>query len=194
MKIYTRSGDEGQTSLIYGSRIGKDAKRVDAYGTVDEANSVLGVAVSQLPQAAEFDDLRRYTKRIQRDLFDVGRDLATPEEKRDGLYVTQADVDLLERMIDVVDADNAVLKQFVLPGGHQAAAAFHQARTVVRRAERRLVRLERSESVPPITRKYLNRLSDLLFVLARCVNLRTQTLEPVVDFQADKESPFDDEE
>lgn len=191
MKIYTRSGDEGQTSLIYGRRVNKDSQRVGAYGTIDEANSVIGHAVSLLPTDDTFQDLQRYMARVQRDLFDVGRDLATPEDKRDGFFVNQADVDLLEQMIDELDKELAPLRRFVLPGGHPAAAAFHMARTVTRRAERAIVALQREEEVQPIIRKYLNRLSDLLFVVARVVNHRTGTEEPSVDFQADKQNPFE---
>jgi cob(I)alamin adenosyltransferase len=190
MKIYTRSGDEGQTSLIYGRRIGKDSLRVTAYGTVDEANSTIGVAVAHIASDPRFSDIVRFSERVQRDLFDVGRDLATPEDKRDGFYISQADVDLLERMIDTLDAETPPLRQFVLPGGHPAAAAFHLARTVVRRAERCIVALERKEPVQPIIRKYLNRLSDLLFIMARVVNTRSAVAEPGVDFQAAKPNPF----
>lgn len=193
MKIYTRSGDEGQTSLIYGTRIGKDSDRVNVYGTVDEANSTIGLAISLLPQQATFDDVRKYLARVQRDLFDVGRDMATPEDKRKDFFIGEADVALLERIIDTLDVENPPLRQFVLPGGHPAAAAFHVARTVTRRAERMLVALEREEPIQPELRKYLNRLSDLLFVVARVVNTRTATTEPGVDFKAEKMSVFGDE-
>jgi cob(I)alamin adenosyltransferase len=190
MAIYTRSGDAGQTSLIYGRRINKDASRVEAYGTVDEANSHIGFAVSLLPKDPQFSDVRVFCARIQRDLFDVGRDLATPDDKRTGFYIGQADVDLLERMIDHLDEGNPPLTRFVLPGGDAAAAAFHVARTVVRRAERLVVATERNEYVQPVVRKYLNRLSDLLFVTARAVNMWTHVEEPGVDFHADKVDPF----
>jgi cob(I)alamin adenosyltransferase len=192
MKIYTRSGDAGETSLIYGRRVGKDSLRVSAYGTVDEANSAIGLAMSLLPDGPEFNDLRRYGERVQRDLFDVGRDLATPEDKRDGFFVSDTDVATLERMIDELDKGNAPLTRFVLPGGHPAAAAYHLARTITRRAERCIVSLERSEPVNPVIRKYLNRLSDLLFVMARSVNARTGAPEPGVDFQSEKMDPFGD--
>src|SRR5579875_1336876 len=118
MKIYTRSGDAGQTSLIYGRRVDKDSLRVQAYGTVDEANSTIGLALALLHAEEKFADLHRIGVRIQRDLFDVGRDLATPEDKRDGFYVLQDDVDLLEKMIDKLDAELPPLTRFVLPGGH----------------------------------------------------------------------------
>lgn len=190
MKIYTRSGDTGKTSLIYGRRIEKDAARVEAYGTVDECNSAIGFAVALLPVDAAFDDLRRICVRLQRDLFDVGRDLATPEDKRDGFYVEQKDIDLLEHVIDCLDCETPPLTQFVLPGGHVSAAAFHVARTTTRHAERLVVTVQKQETVSPMIQKYLNRLSDLLFVMARVVNARTQTPEPTVNFQSEKPEPY----
>ncbi|MDQ0188203.1 cob(I)yrinic acid a,c-diamide adenosyltransferase [Alicyclobacillus cycloheptanicus] len=186
MKIYTRSGDGGQTSLVYGRRIDKDALRVRAYGTVDEANSVLGVALAALPAAAPMEDVRAIGWRIQRDLFDVGRDLATPEDRQTESHITQTDIQELERMIDALWAQVPPLHQFVLPGGQVGAAMLHHARTVIRRAEREVVALGRVEPVPPLLQKYLNRLSDLLFAMARVVNARTGTDEPTVDFQAEK--------
>ncbi len=192
MHIYTRSGDEGQTSLIYGRRIDKDARRVDVYGTVDETNSVLGAALSMLTGDDKFTDIVRMGERVQRDLFDVGRDLATPEDKRDAAYIESTDVDLLERMIDVLWAQVPPLQKFILPGGHSAAAMLHVARTVARRAERDVVALSRVEPVNPAVRKYMNRLSDLLFAMARAVNARTGTVEPAVDFQTEKPDPLID--
>ncbi|MCF8563448.1 cob(I)yrinic acid a,c-diamide adenosyltransferase [Alicyclobacillus tolerans] len=193
MKIYTRSGDTGQTSLIYGRRVDKDSLRVQSYGMVDEANSAIGLALSLLPAEPGFDDLRRFGTRIQRDLFDVGRDLATPEDKREGFFVGEEDIAVLERIIDVLDAANPPLTRFVLPGGHPAAAAFHVARTSARAAERQIVALQKTESVPIAIAKYLNRLSDLLFVAARTVNTRVGAVEPGVDFGAEKPDPFGDE-
>lgn len=192
MRIYTRSGDDGKTSLIWGRRIDKDSLRVDTYGTIDEANSNVGLAVALLPDAG-FDDVRLAMVRIQRDLFDLGRDLATPEDKRDSFYVSQSDVDVVETLIDRVQAENDPLTQFVLPGGHPAAAAFHQARTTIRRAERLVVALQRTEPVQPMIAKYLNRLSDLMFVLARLVNKRMDASEPTVDFQGSKPNPFSED-
>lgn len=189
MKIYTRSGDNGETSLIYGRRVPKDSLRVETYGTFDEVNSVIGVAVALMPEEGSAD-LRQACQRLQRDLFDLGRDLATPEDKRDGFYVSKADVDVLEKLIDTFDEQTPPLRQFVLPGGSPAGAAFHQARTVARRAERRVVELEKREAVQPWVRKYLNRLSDLLFVMARLINARAKVEEPGVDFQGEKPSAF----
>ncbi|MFB5191816.1 cob(I)yrinic acid a,c-diamide adenosyltransferase [Alicyclobacillus fastidiosus] len=185
MRIYTRGGDKGETSLIYGRRIAKDDLRVETYGVVDEANAVIGVVVATLTDAGALD-LCSILTRVQRDLFDVGRDLATPEEKRADQYVTKADVELLERLIDDLDARVPPLARFVLPGGSPAAAHLHHARTVVRRAERRVVSLAKEGVSLPIVQQYLNRLSDLLFVLARTVNHRLQHDEPGVDFQAPK--------
>jgi len=190
-KIYTRSGDQGETSLIYGRRIAKDALRVQSYGVVDEANSVLGLALSLVPSDSNFADVYQFGMRVQRDLFDVGRDLATPEDKRDGFFIGQEDINILEQMIDTLSAELPPLTQFILPGGHPAAAAFHHARTVTRSAERMVVALERLEPVQAYIRKYLNRLSDLLFVLARVVNHRTGVEEPGVDFKSEKRNPFE---
>jgi cob(I)alamin adenosyltransferase len=170
--------------------VDKDDPRVRAYGAVDEANAVIGFAVALLPKGDEFQDLRVLARRIQRDLFDVGRELATPEDRRTEAYIQQEDVDMLERAIDRLDAELQPLTHFILPGGHAAAGALHVARTVVRRAERAVVTLQRTEPVQPMVRKYLNRLSDVLFVMARTVNARMHNDDPVVDFQAPKPSPF----
>ncbi|QSO53233.1 cob(I)yrinic acid a,c-diamide adenosyltransferase [Alicyclobacillus curvatus] len=190
MKIYTRGGDAGQTSLIYGRRIRKDDLQVEAYGNVDEANSCLGFALSLLPADDKHNDLRRMCQRIQRDLFDVGRDLATPSDKREDTYISAEDVKLLEQMIDTLDAENAPLTQFILPGGHPAGAALHLARTVTRRAERSLVRLQGASVAQPEVVKYLNRLSDFLFVAARVVNGRMGVPEDAVNFSGKKFHPM----
>lgn len=190
MRIYTRGGDKGTTSLIYGRRIRKDSARVAAYGNVDEVNSVIGFALGLLPGEPQFEDIRLMCTRIQRDLFDVGRDLATPAEKQGEQNITEADVRLVEQMIDRLDAQNPTLKRFVLPGGHPAAAALHMARTVTRRCERSIVAIDVDGVIPAAVPKYINRLSDFLFVAARCVNTRTQTVEPGVDFNAQKPNFF----
>ncbi|MDI3256447.1 MAG: cob(I)yrinic acid a,c-diamide adenosyltransferase [Kyrpidia sp.] len=185
MRIYTRSGDDGKTSLVYGRRVGKDSLRVDAYGTVDEANSAIGVAVAQLRSGpkGEWQDVISALERVQRELFDVGRELATPEEKRERAFVTEAHVEGLERDIDRWEAELPPLTRFILPGGEPAAAVLHLARTICRRAERRLVALAGRESVAAPVRQYINRLSDFLFVAARVVNHRARVSEPVVDFE-----------
>jgi cob(I)alamin adenosyltransferase len=167
-KIYTRGGDGGMTSLSDGARVPKHALRVEAYGTVDEANSVIGLA--RLHAEGEVDAM---LGRISNDLFDLGADLATPEDgrKNEGaLRIAQSQVDRLEHEIDAMNERLSPLNSFVLPGGTPCAAFLHQARTVTRRAERLVTQLIEQEKVSPEALKYLNRLSDHLFVLARHVN------------------------
>jgi cob(I)alamin adenosyltransferase len=175
-KIYTRTGDAGTTALGTGARVAKDSLRIAAYGSVDETNAALGVARVQL--AAALPDLDAVLARIQNDLFDLGADLCAPEAepksnpKRARLRVSEAQVQRLEDEIDGMNAKLAPLRSFVLPGGTPAAAALHVARTVCRRAERAIVALAREpgEHVSPPVLKYINRLSDLLFVASRTVN------------------------
>jgi cob(I)alamin adenosyltransferase len=167
-RIYTRGGDAGETSLGDGARVPKHALRVAAYGTVDEANAALGIA--RLHGDAAADEM---LGRIQNDLFDLGADLCTPEGGRRGagaLRIAAAQVERLEREIDAMNATLAPLDSFVLPGGTAAAAHLHLARTVTRRAERLVSELAGVEQVNPEALKYLNRLSDHLFVLGRRVN------------------------
>lgn len=167
-RIYTRGGDKGQTSLVDGKRVPKHGPRVAAYGAVDEANAVVGLA--RLHAADEVD---RMLGLIQNDLFDVGADLATPHTGRKAkgaLRVVAAQTARLEREIDAFNAALQPLKSFVLPGGTPLAAALHLARTVVRRAERAVAALADKERINPEALKYLNRLSDHLFVLARHAN------------------------
>jgi cob(I)alamin adenosyltransferase len=167
-RIYTRGGDKGETSLGDGSRIPKQALRVEAYGTVDEANAVIGLA--RLHSDADSDSM---LVRIQHDLFDLGADLCTPEDGRrsaGALRITAAQVERLEREIDAMNATLRPLDSFILPGGTPAAAYLHLARTVTRRAERLVCALAAEEPVNPEAVKYLNRLSDHLFVLGRRVN------------------------
>ncbi|HEU5117744.1 MAG TPA: cob(I)yrinic acid a,c-diamide adenosyltransferase [Isosphaeraceae bacterium] len=171
MKIYTRSGDDGTTGLLGPGRVGKDSLRIDAYGTVDELNAALGVARAT-PLDPRADDL---LARIQNDLFLVGSALADPDP--DGPFHSALDPERtveLERCIDALDAELPPLHQFILPGGTPCAAHLHLARTICRRAERLVVTLHRNaqEPVSPAIPVYLNRLSDLLFVLARAVNQR----------------------
>ena len=159
-KIYTRTGDDGTTGLGDGNRVPKDGLRVEAYGTVDELNSSIGVllAVPGLP-----DGVSACLLEIQHELFDMGGELSIP-----GYHVlTAAHVTRLENILDGFNDPLPPLKEFILPGGGPAAAACHLSRTIARRAERRVLTLSRSESVSPDVLKYLNRLSDLLFVLAR---------------------------
>ena len=161
-KIYTRTGDAGTTGLADGSRVAKDAPRIEAIGAVDELNSVLGVLLAEpLPEAA-----RACLDNVQNDLFDLGGELSVPGHA----IMSKAHVARLERELDRFNADLPPLKDFILPAGSRAAALAHVARTVCRRAERRLVTLSRKQKAPPAMQAYLNRLSDLLFVLARMLN------------------------
>lgn len=159
-KIYTRTGDDGTTGLGDGSRVAKDSARVEAYGSVDEANSAIGIV---LAVAAVPDTIRTCLTEVQHDLFELGGELCIPGHSA----VTEAYIDRLEHDLDEFNADLPRLKEFILPGGGQAAAACHLARAIVRRAERRVLSLASSEDVRPEIVKYLNRLSDLLFVIAR---------------------------
>jgi cob(I)alamin adenosyltransferase len=158
-KIYTRTGDDGSTGLGDGSRVGKDSARVEAYGTVDEANSCIGLLLAtDMPEP-----VRDLLIRIQHQLFDLGGELCIPGHAA----IFDTDIDALEAQLDQFNEGLPALKEFILPGGGEAAARCHIARTVVRRAERRTVELARLESVRPQPVHYLNRLSDLLFVLCR---------------------------
>ena len=158
-KIYTRTGDDGTTGLGDGSRVAKDDPRVDAYGTVDEANSAIGlVLATDVPEGIE-----ALLTSVQHQLFDLGGELCIPGHAA----IQDADIEALERALDGYNADLPALKEFILPGGGEAAARCHLARTIVRRAERATVALARTETVRAEPIRYLNRLSDLLFVLAR---------------------------
>jgi cob(I)alamin adenosyltransferase len=168
-RIYTKGGDKGETSLGDGSRAAKHSLRVEAYGTVDEANAAIGLARLHI-EDAEADAM---LARIQNDLFDLGADLCTPEDGRRGagrLRIAAAQTERLEREIDRMNASLQPLDSFILPGGSAAAAYLHLARTVTRRAERLVCGLAAAETVNPEAVKYLNRLSDHLFVLGRHVN------------------------
>ena len=159
-KIYTRTGDDGSTGLGDGSRVPKENLRVEAYGTVDEANSTIGVVLSV---AALPPNITRCLTEVQHDLFDLGGELCIPGHR----MIDASHVDRLEKELDEFNEALPPLKEFILPGGGPATAACHVARTVCRRAERRCWSLARAENVSPDALKYLNRLSDLLFVLAR---------------------------
>jgi cob(I)alamin adenosyltransferase len=171
MKIYTKTGDQGDTGLFGGGRVPKSSLRVEAYGEVDELNSVIGLIRTE-PVDAALDAL---LARVQSTLFDLGAELATPASSKAQLnipLVGEADVVELEHTIDGAEAELTPLKTFVLPGGSRAAAYFHLGRTVCRRAERRLVALHQQEPLRAECIRYLNRLSDTLFVLARLANHR----------------------
>lgn len=159
-KIYTRTGDDGTTGLGDGSRVGKDSLRVEAYGTVDEANSAIGMV---LASTAVPEGIRSTLTEVQHDLFELGGELCIPGHSA----VTDATIDRLEAELDALNRDLPALNEFILPGGGEAAAACHLARTIVRRAERVTTALAGTESVRAEVLKYLNRLSDLLFVVAR---------------------------
>jgi cob(I)alamin adenosyltransferase len=171
MKVYTRTGDDGTTALFGGDRVAKTHPRIAAYGTVDEANASLGLARALLGGTPERADA--VLDRIQQELFVLGGDLASP---RDTKYpvprITPEHVEQLEREIDAMEEDLPALKHFILPGGAPGGAALHIARTVARRAERHTVELGAQEEVNDHAARYLNRLSDFLFVLARWVNHR----------------------
>lgn len=167
-RIYTRAGDAGETSLGDGSRVPKTDPRIEAYGTVDELNSFVGLALAgDLPR--EFGP---WLEHVQNDLFDLGADLSVPleDERRERLRVTTEQVERLEELCDLVNERLEPLKSFVLPGGTEASARLHVARAVCRRAERLAVALAAEHAVNPAALAYLNRLSDLLFILARAAN------------------------
>lgn len=169
-RIYTRTGDKGETGLVGGARVSKDSLRITAYGCVDEANSVLGIARSHLKDK-ELDTL---LAELQADLFVVGSDLASVSgnEQRNLPRITQEKVSGLERTIDKYEAELPPLKSFILPGGGIIGSVLHNARTVARRAERHIVTLSKVEKINDQMLPYMNRLSDLLFVLARVANHR----------------------
>ena len=168
MKIYTTTGDRGETSLYGGRRVPKDSLRIESYGTVDELNSALGMARAEKPM----HNLDGILSRIQNRLFVLGADLATPEDKKGANIerIRDEDISDLERAIDALDSQLKPLSSFILPGGSRVAAQLHFARTICRRAERLVVKLSREEKIDPTCAVFLNRLSDLLFVLARYAN------------------------
>ena len=172
-RVYTRRGDRGETDLVGGARVTKDSARIDAYGTVDELNAAIGVvrAVNGSTRAAKARELDEMLRRLQNELFDLGGELATPADAfQPGMFrVGPGEVKALEETLDRCQKDLAPLKSFVLPGGGPVSAFLHVARTVCRRAERDVLRLMRQEEVGEWPLAYLNRLSDLLFVLSRWV-------------------------
>ncbi len=170
-KVYTRTGDDGTTGLVGGQRVPKESLRVAAYGTVDETSSAIGVALA----AGLTERLAAPLKRVQNDLFHLGSDLAMLEEDKERFPVPQIEarhVELLERLMDELSTELEALENFILPGGSPGAAHLHLARAVCRRAERDAVALSREEKIGPYVVKYLNRLSDALFVAARYENLK----------------------
>ena len=171
-KIYTRGGDKGKTSLGDGKRVYKSSIRIDAFGTIDEINSILGIAIIGLKSP-----LKEMIFRIQNDLFDLGADLCVPENKSleyEPLRIVQMQVDRLENEIDEMNSNLSALKSFILPGGSMESAYLHLARTSARKAERLIISLSQKEKINPVSIKYINRLSDHLFVSARFVNKQNQ--------------------
>ena len=180
-KIYTRTGDTGETGLFGGGRVSKDHLRIECYGTIDELNSSLGIVASSLND----QDIHNCLTQIQSTLFDIGGELATPSiEKRKlekqyvGPQVADMDIKKLENLINQFDEEIEPLQAFILPGGHQYAAQIHLSRTICRRAERRLVQLNKVEEISSEIIRYINRLSDLLFTIARVINKRHGIEEP----------------
>lgn len=172
-KIYTRTGDQGNTGLAGGTRVSKSHLRIEAFGTIDEANAAIGMA--RVHTSRHHPNLDTLLARIQNDLFDVGADLCTPARQEDGapdLRISNRQVERLESEIDTLNSSLKPLGSFVLPGGSPAASTLHLARTIIRRAERNMVRLDSQpgESVSAPALKYINRLSDLLFVMSRSAN------------------------
>jgi cob(I)alamin adenosyltransferase len=169
-KIYTRTGDKGETGLVGGVRVPKDSLRVDAYGSVDELNSVLGIARASLHDP-ELDNL---LAELQNDLFVVGADLASTagHQQRNVPRISKEKIEVVENTIDRFESELSPLKSFILPGGGVPGSLLHNARTVARRAERRIVALSKEEPVNALMLPYMNRLSDLLFVMARLANYR----------------------
>lgn len=180
MKIYTKTGDKGETSLYKGGRVPKDAPRLEAYGTLDELNSVLGLALASLGAESWAEAFATELRRVQRDLFSLGAQLATRGTEPPAWHVVEADITALEQAIDRMDAELPPLTSFILPGGHPAGAALHLARTVCRRGERLVVHVSHEEALDPLIGQYLNRLSDYLFVAARWANARLGTPEPAL--------------
>lgn len=182
MKIYTRTGDKGETSLFSGQRISKCDPFIEALGTIDECNSVLGTAKSFLPEAENFNIIRNQIEIIQHALFDLGAAVATPRtsseaNKIDKTRFDQDAIQVLEKWIDEMDAQLPPLKTFILPSGHPAASFTHLARSVCRRAERTVIPLNKHADVADAIVIYLNRLSDYLFILARFINKQANASE-----------------
>ncbi len=173
MKLYTKTGDDGSTGLFGAERVSKDDLRVNAYGTVDELNASLGVALAILSDGNPAISLKSSLEAMQSRLFDLGADLATPSNSQheDKVHrIDESNIRWLENQIDIIDVDNAVMTNFVMPGGTSLAAHLHLCRTIARRAERLVVTLAGHEPINQLTLVYLNRISDLLFAMARAAN------------------------
>jgi cob(I)alamin adenosyltransferase len=178
-KVYTRVGDKGETALVGGKRVPKDSPRIDAYGTIDELNSIVGLARVFNEENLDAGEAHQFLDgvlcQIQDELFDLGSELATPPEFfQEGMYrVGAKEIERIEKLIDQCQKDLEPLKSFILPGGGRVGAYLHQCRTVCRRAEREILRLSRAEEINHDVIKYMNRLSDLFFVLSRWISKQT---------------------
>jgi cob(I)alamin adenosyltransferase len=178
-KVYTRVGDKGETGLVGGKRVPKDSPRIDAYGTIDELNSIVGLARVFNEENLDAGEAHQFLDgvlcQIQDELFDLGSELATPPEFfQEGMYrVSEKEIERIEKLIDQCQKDLEPLKSFILPGGGRVGAYLHQCRTVCRRAEREILRLSRAEEINHDVIKYMNRLSDLFFVLSRWISKQT---------------------
>lgn len=175
MKIYTKTGDKGKTSLFGGKRVAKNDLRINAYGTVDELNSMLGIVLTEKVDSKTRDILSN----LQQSLFIVGGELATPKDVKSSAsqIISNEEIELLEKWIDELDSKLSPLKNFILPGGSKSASQLHFARTVCRRAERNIIEIEESENINENIVIYINRLSDLLFIIARFENHISSTPE-----------------
>lgn len=182
-RVYTRTGDAGETGLVGGKRVAKDSQRIEAYGTIDELNSIVGLARAFNEEKLDEHDAHRFLdvvlRKIQDELFDLGSELATPADfYQPGMYrVGERQVEKIEQLIDECQKSLRPLKSFVLPGGGKIGAYLHQCRTVCRRAEREILRLSRMEEISEWPLKYVNRLSDLFFVLSRWISKQTGAKE-----------------
>ena len=174
-RVYTRTGDRGETSLVGGKRVPKDSPRIDAYGTIDELNSIIGLARVFNEENLEAGEVHHFLDevlcKIQDELFDLGSELATPSGSfQQGMFrISQTEIKNIEKLIDKCQENLQPLESFILPGGGRIGAYLHQCRTVCRRAEREILRLSREETISEWPLKYVNRLSDLLFVLSRWI-------------------------
>jgi cob(I)alamin adenosyltransferase len=178
-RVYTRTGDRGETSLVGGKRVPKDSPRIDAYGTIDELNSIIGLARVFNEENLEAGEAHHFLDevlcKIQDELFDLGSELATPSESfQQGMFrISQTEIKNIEKLIDKCQENLQPLESFILPGGGRVGAYLHQCRTVCRRAEREILRLSREETISEWPLKYVNRLSDLFFVLSRWISKET---------------------
>lgn len=178
-RVYTRTGDRGETSLVGGKRVPKDSPRIDAYGTIDELNSIIGLARVFNEENLEAGEAHHFLDevlcKIQDELFDLGSELATPPESfQQGMFrISQTEIKNIEKLIDKCQENLQPLESFILPGGGRVGAYLHQCRTVCRRAEREILRLSRQETISEWPLKYVNRLSDLFFVLSRWISKET---------------------